>query len=336
MPPHSVQPWLELCWLGYHRLTDINASLREVIGIDIEYGEVTWTKIAISEEEVETQRSNLNFFRSEGYYEPYWLERDELRSIYPNINRNVRGALASPCLQVEPYKFTLGLAQAAENASANIRQGEVIGFRHIGSRVSSLIMSTGTQVEADIIVLAMGPWSKQGTSWLDKEIPLRINREQCLRVQMPNRFPPYALRGPKVGIIPKVNGEIIMGISGAEDLQTQYTIAQTTEETKVEILEAAVELLPELKDAKLIEHRGDLESWPPPPQSVKPLIGRLPRWDNVYLATGFGTEGIMMSLGAGQLAADLITNSGNPSTRFRVMAEHLDPRRQNNGEVNNG
>jgi len=327
MPQGSVPPWLELCWLGYHRLPDINSSLREEAGIDIEYGELSWTRVALSEGEEETQRANLSFFRSEGYYEPRWLEADDLRAIFPDINPDARGALASPCLQVEPYKFTLALAQAAEKQGASFRQGEAVGFRHSGSRVTSVTLATGTEVEADVMVLAMGPWSRQGTSWLGKEMPIRINREQCLRAQVPERLPPYALRGPKVGIIPKVNGEVIMGISGAEDLQTEYTVAQTTEAVKAEILEAAVELLPGLREAKLIEHRGDLESWPPPPNSVEPIIGRLPEWDNVYLATGFGTEGIMMSLGAGQVMAELIIRGGRLPNRFRAMMEHLSPAR---------
>jgi len=118
-----------------------------------------------------------------------------------------------------------------------------------------------------------------------------------------------------------------MGISGDKDLQTEYEVAQITEEVKSEILEAAIELLPRLKEAKLIEHRGDLESWPPPPNGVEPIIGRLPEWDNVYIATGFGTEGVMMSLGAGQVMAELIIGGNRPPNRFKAMIEHLSPAR---------
>jgi len=327
MPPGSIQPWLELCWLGYHRLPDINLVLQEEAGIDIEYGELSWTRVAFSESEERTQRANLAFFRNEGYYESHWLAADDLKAIFPDINPNARGALVSPCLQVEPYKFTLALAQAAEKKGASFRQGEATGFRQRGSRVTAITLATGTEVEADVVVLAMGPWSKQGTSWLGKEMPIRINREQCLRVQVPERLPPYALRGPKVGIIPKASGEVILGISGDKDLQTEYEVAQTTEEVKAEILEAAITLLPRLKEAKLVEHRGDLESWPPPPHSVAPIIGRLPAWDNVHIATGFGTEGIMMSLGAGQVMANLIIGGEHQPNRFQAMMEHLNPAR---------
>ncbi len=329
MPEGSVQPWLELCWSGYHRLPDVALDLQEDAGINIEYGELSWTRVALSEGEERSQKSNLSLFRSEGYYEPRWLEADDLRAILPDINPQARGALSSPCLQVEPYKFTLGLAQSAEKMGASIRQGRAVGFRHQGPRVTSVTLATGTEVEADVVVLAMGPWSRQGTSWLGKEIPIRINREQCLRVQVPQQLPPYALRATRIAIVPKVSGEVILGLSGAEDLQASFEVSQTTEEVKREILEDAIALLPRLKEAKLVEHRGDLEGWAPAPNNVQPVVGRLPKWDNAYIAAGFGTEGIMMSLGTGQVMAELIVNEGRLPNRIKTMMECLSPDRLN-------
>ena len=102
-------------------------------------------------------------------------------------------------------------AQAAEKMGVSIRQGEVVGFRHEGSKLTAVVLATGTEVKADVVVLAMGPWSGQGTSRLGKEMPILINREQCLRMQVPKRLPPYALASPAgQTIIPKVNGEVIV------------------------------------------------------------------------------------------------------------------------------
>ena len=58
-----------------------------------------------------------------------------------------------------------------------------------GSRVRAVTLTTG-EVEADIVVLTMGPWSEQGSSWLGKEFAQRVVRVQCLRVEVPQRLPP--------------------------------------------------------------------------------------------------------------------------------------------------
>ena len=328
MPVGSVGPWVELFWMGYHRLPDIALDLQERGGIDIGYGELPWIKVALSENDEKDLRESLSIQKSQGYYEGYWIEENDLKTIYPDINPLVRGGVVLHYFQVEPYKYTLGLAQAAEKMGASIRQGEAVGFQRQGSRVTSVTLATGTEVEADVFVLAMGPWSGQGTSRLGKEVPILINREQCLRMQVPKQLPPYALATPAAQtIIPKVNGEVILGHAGLADLQTSFDVSLTTEEAKMTLVNDAIELLPTLNDAELVEQRGDFECWSPPPNRIQPVLGRLPEWDNAYIATRFGTLGMMLSLGAGQTMADLIIADGRIPERVKTMMEVLSPGR---------
>jgi len=326
MPEGSVRPWLELFWLGYHRLPDVALELKEKGGIDIGYGELTRIIVALSESEEESSKKSVSRLREAGYYEVGWLKADDLRAIFSDINPLARGGVVLPHLQVEPYRYTLGLAQAAEKMGVSIRQGEAVGFRHEGSRLTSVTLATGTEVKADVVVLAMGPWSGQGTFWLGKEMPIRINREQCLRVQVPQRLPAYMLTCG-VSIIPKVDGEVILGHAGVPDMQTSFDVSLTTEEVKTKLLDETIGLLPRLQEARLVEHRGDFEGWSPPPNHIQPVIGRLPEWDNAYIAARFGTLGMMLSLGTGQIMADLIVTGGRIPDRVKTMMEVLSPAR---------
>ncbi len=328
MPLGSVAPWLELFWMGYHRLPDVALDLKERGGIDVGYGELPWIKVALSESDEKISKESISLLKTQGYYESYWIDRDDLRSLFPDINPLARGGMVLHYLQVEPYRYTLGLAQAAEKKGVNIRQGKVVGFHRQGSRVTSVILASGTEVKADTFVLAMGPWSRQGTSQLGKEMPILINREQCLRMQVPKRLPPYALASPTgQTIIPEVDGDVILGHAGLADLQTSFDVSLTTEEAKMVLINDAIELLPTLNDAELVEQRGDFECWSPPPNRIQPVIGRLPEWDNTYIATRFGTMGMMLSLGAGQIMADLIIADGRVPGRVKTMMEVLSPAR---------
>lgn len=326
MPVGSVSPWLDLFWLGYHRLPDIAMELRETIGVDIGYGELSWVRVVLTAQQEEAYKASLALQRQQGFYEGYWMEAKDLRSLFPDINSRVRGGMVFPYLQVEPYRYTLGLAQAAEKRGVTIRQGEVAGFRKQGSKVTAALLATGTEVAGDVFVLATGPWSGRTTSWLGKEMPILINREQCVRMEVSRQLPPYGLTAPNgLTIVPKVGGDVILGHAGLADLQTRFDVSLTTEETKMKLLDEAVELLPSLNEAKLIEHRGDFESWSPPPKRIQPVLGRLPEWENVYVATRFGTLGMMMSLGAGCVMADLIIAGGRAPARFKHMLEVLSP-----------
>lgn len=327
MPEGGVQPWLELSWIGYHRLLDVALELKEKGGINIEYGEVWRVAVAFSESEEKSLKADLSSLRSRGYHEGSWVEVNDLRAIFPDIDPRARGGLCTPNRQVEPYRYTLGLAQAAEKMGASIRQGEAVGFRHKGSRVTSVTLSTGTEVEADVFVLAMGPWSGQGTSWLGKEIPIVIHNDQCLRVEVPQRLPPYMLEGSGgFTITPKVDGTVILGNVYLSTEQSGFD-APLTEEVKIKLLDDAIGLLPRLNEAKLVEHRGDLEAWSPAPNNIQPVLGRLPEWDNAYIATRLGTMGIGMSPGVGQVMAELIIAGGRIPDRVKTMMEHLSPAR---------
>jgi D-amino-acid dehydrogenase len=325
MPAGSVRPWLELFWLSYLRLADIALDVKEKGGMDIEYGAFPHTMLAFSERAEDHLRNELTFIRNAGYYDGEWLTAEDLRSQFPDLNPKVRGGLNLPFMQVEPFKYTLGLAQSAEKMGAGFRQGEVVGFGTKGGRVSSVKLASGTEIEADVVVIAMGPWSGQGASWLGKDLPIMLNRAQLLRVEVPRRLPLHGLATGRCAVIPKVNGEVILGPL-VDDIQQEFD-SSLTEESKNRAITESTRILPSLEHAKIIEHRGDLEGWSPPPNHIQPVLGRLPEWDNAYLAARMGTLGITMSAGVGHVMADLIVNNDQPSMHFKTMMEHLSPAR---------
>jgi glycine oxidase len=326
MPVGSVRPWLELIWLGYHRLPDMALELRETTGVDIGYGELSWIRVALTLQQEDAAKGALALQRDQGYFEGYWMEASDLTNLFPGITPQARGGMVVPYLQVEPYRYTLALGQAAEQGGVSFRQGEVVGFRKQGSRVTAALLATGIEVRADVFVLATGPWSELSTSWLGKPMPLLINREQCLRLEVSRPLPPCGLTAPNgLTVIPKLSGDVIVGHAGMADLQPNCDVRQTTEEGKLMLLKDAIELLPPLSEAKLVEHRGDFEGWSPPPHRIRPVLGRLPDWDNVYIAVRFGTLGMMMSLGTGRVMADLILGGDRIPVRFKHLLEVLSP-----------
>jgi D-amino-acid dehydrogenase len=227
---------------------------------------------------------------------------------------------------VETYRYTLGLAQAAERMGATIGNGDVIGFRTQGSRVLAVKLASGREIEADTFVLTMGPWTSLATRMLGSERPVVLNRDQCLVLRMPGPVPPYAIRiwsgNP---IVPKTDGTIILGHAGVPDLQPDYDVAQITTEVKEELIQTSLEILPSLAEATIVDHRGDLEGFGPAPVHLEPMIGKLPEWDNVYVAFRFGTMGVMASLGTGECMAELIANDGRIGGRYKTLLEYLSP-----------
>jgi glycine oxidase len=302
MPRGSMTPCLKLSEEGIRRFPHFAQELREEGGIDVEYGELPVVRAVFDEKEEKHLKERVSWLQRDGF-DVKWMDGDDVKAFSPDIAPGVRGGTLFPGHQVEPYKYTLALAQAAEAKGASIRQGEALGFRHAGSRVTSVIVAA-EEIKADIVVLAMGPWTGQGTSWLRKEIPMRVLRDQCLVVELPYRLPPYRILsglGGGVGIIPKVDGKVILGRVAYDDVDFDD---KPTEAFRLSVMEAAVETIPRLEEASLVEQRVGLEACQP--AGGLPMLGRLPGWDNVYVATWLSIFGIQWSPAVGRVMADLI------------------------------
>ena len=77
-----------------------------------------------------------------------------------------------------------------------------------------------------------------------------------------------------------------------------------TESAKSSIMKGATTLIPQLADAALVLHTACLRPVTP---DWLPIIGPAPSWGNVFLATGAGKKGILLSPAIGKSIADLIT-----------------------------
>jgi len=313
----SMRPCLSLFEEGLHRFPQLAQELKEEGGVDIGFGELPMIRAVFDEGEEKYLKERVSEPEREGF-EVSWLDGDEVKARFPDIAPGVLGGVLLPGQQVEPYRYVLALAQAAEARGASIKQGEAVGFHYQGSRVTSVILARG-EVEAEAVVLAMGPWAGQGTSWLGKEIFMRVMRVQSLRVEVSQRLPPYRLSGGqrgRVSIVPRVDGTVVLGHWLDDEVDFDD---RPTEEAKNEMLDAAVALIPKLEEAKLIEHVAGLQGLPP--TGGLPMLGRFPRWDNVYLAAP-GIFGIQWSPAIGRIMADLIVTG-----RTEKFVESFSPAR---------
>jgi glycine oxidase len=328
VPGESVAHWLYLHSASYDRMPEFAIELHERGGIDIEYCETPSTNL-VTQMELEDAggpEELLRPYRDQGGVECEWIDFDALREPFPSLNPDYAGGTSYPAGQVEPYKFTLAMAQAAEKLGAEIVRGEVVAFETEGDAITGVKLASGNTLHADAVVLAMGPWIGEGSALLGCEIACRPVFTECLRATMPVDLPLHTLGAFNLCIHPNKNGEVILATYGAADFIDRPNLdASLSEETKLEVVNGVTRILPALEDATIVEQRGDLLAMAPTPPYQKPVMGRLPNWQNGYIASRFGGDGVCMSPAAGELMAELI-ETGKAPLRARQMFERLAPR----------
>jgi glycine/D-amino acid oxidase-like deaminating enzyme len=318
-----LHDWFYLLQSSFARMPNLALEIAEHGGVDVEYGESLNTHL-VTEEQLASQGRDelLAPYRRAGGVETGWLDAAQLREVFPSLAPKWCVGLTNPEAQVEPYKYTLGLAQAAESLGATVKQGDAVGFETRGDRITGLTLATGELIQGDHFVIAAGPWSRPVASHLGVDLPMRVLMAECIRVEVPGGLPSQTLVAGDYWIIPRVNGDVILGpYLGSVSPRDNFDDS-LTEELKPRTLTACTEVLPALEDAKLLEHRGDLLALPVAPPLDKPTLGRLPGLSNGYIATHFGGLGISMSPAAGELMAELIV-TGRPPLRAAMTLDHL-------------
>ena len=144
-----------------------------------------------TEAEVEGQGRDglLAPYRRAGGIETGWLDAPQLREVFPSLQSKWVAGITNPEGQVESYKYTLGLAQAAERMGARVKQGEAVGFATRGDRITGLKLAAGDLLEADHFVIAAGPWSRSVASHLGVDVPMELFVTECIRVEVPGGLP---------------------------------------------------------------------------------------------------------------------------------------------------
>jgi glycine oxidase len=322
----TVGNWIYLFTSSYERMPDLALEIAERGGVDIEYGESPNTWLVTEAEIEEKGRDGLlaPYLRAGGV-ETGWLDAPQLREVFPSLESKWVAGVTNPEGQVESYKYTLGLAQAAERLGAQVERGEAVGFATRGDRITGVKLATDDILEADQFVIAAGPWSRHVASHLGGDVPMRSFMTECARVEVPGGLPFQPLVAGDHWIVPKLNGEVILaryvgGISPRDDFDDSLD-----DEPILRTVSGCAEVLPALGEAKLVEHRGDLLALRASAPFQKPTLGRLPQWENGYLATHFAGLGINMSPAAGELMAELIATGRRPLRAAQTLA-HLAPR----------
>lgn len=221
-----------------------------------------------------------------------WQNGADIRRREPQLAANIMGAIWSPeDHQVDNRLLARGLRLAAERAGARIVENMAVArVLTEGDRASGIRLQDGTDVAADVVVLAAGPWSRriEGIP-ADIRPPVRPIKGQMLALQMDPAAPllRHVIWGPGIYLVPRRNGRLIIGATVEEKgFDTTLTAGGV-----LALLEGAWRLAPGIEELPLVEtwvgHR-------PGSRDDAPVIGPSPMPGLIY-ATGHHRNGILLA-----------------------------------------
>lgn len=331
------EPYFLLGLEGFRATCALVPRLIDLTGIDPLFQLRPGLRLALDEEEERFIRAHLTW--QARHIAVRWISGDEVRALEPRLSPAVRGAAyEAETGQLDSGRYTLALATAAERRGATLLLRRVYGLVRERGRAVAVEHQAG-RLACGAVVLAMGPWAPLAAPWLGVPIPVRPLKGERLQLLLDG--PPLAalISSPKRGsLISRLDGYLSVGSTAGrvlEDAQP-YLLGETvTEDFDVEptqaaleeLLSRALEVLPAAAEARMVHHLAGVR---PLSADRWPLVGRVPGWENVYLATGHGHRGIHLAAITGRLVADLVLRG---TTDLPVALDRLDPARFTHGAI---
>ena len=249
--------------------------------------------------------------QSQGWHLEIW-DAAQLQSRCPQLSHEMIGAIYSPQdRQLDPVALTLALVDAAQRNGVTFKFGVTVLEDECTNADIRHIQTTAGQVDVDWLIVAAGLGSTPFTASLKQPIDIRPVLGQALHLRLAQPigradFQP-TITGNDVHIVPVTDTECWVGATVEFPSNGDEIVADAALLEKVK--QQAIAFCPSLEEATIIKTWSGLR--PRPEGRPAPVIGLLPGYSNVLLATGHYRNGVLLAPATAHAIRELITRSLN-------------------------
>ena len=199
---------------------------------------------------------------------------------------------------VDPRALTAAAIKTAKNRGVDFSSGDSVAAVHQSNNRVTGVKTVKTSFSAHKVVNCAGAWAG---AILPVALPTRPVKGQMLCLALPSRnLLRHVVRSPRVYLIPRSNGRLLVGATVEEAGFDKRTIPSTIQRQH----QAALELMPQLRDAKILEDWAGLR--PGTPDGL-PILGET-EIPGYYVATGHFRDGILLAPITAEVMAQLISD----------------------------
>ena len=271
-----------------HAAADANQS--------VEFDRSGTLQIALNADEATKLRDATDSLSAHGVAHTLF-DAAALRRFDSSVTPEAVGALHIPDQgYVAAADLTRVLAAAAARRGATFDAIPVLG---VEGGDAARVRTAKDLVESDVVIIAAGSWSPTLAEPHANATAVKPIRGQLLQLRLRERPTPRIIWGGACYLVPRQDGAVLAGATvedvGFDERATLSGVAH--------LLEAAVALMPQLRDAAFEEVRVGLR---PMTRDELPAVGPSSTMPHVFYATGHYRNGILLAPLTARLVADLV------------------------------
>jgi D-amino-acid dehydrogenase len=285
---------------------DLYRSLSRQLGFDFTTNGITL--VCSTPDEVRQTLDEFAGLEELGLVAARAVKADHILALAEPIKVPAGGVYLDGDGMIDPIAVTGALARFLRASGVAFLIGEAVtGFSTSGSDRVTAVTTAASSVTADDVLIAAGAWTGKVTQDLGFGLPLRGGRGysfeasiEGLRLKAPLYF-----HKDRVGLTPlpgRVRAVGTMELDGFDEVVRAERLRPMKAAVRSWFPRSHVQFIPGTEWAGLRAMTPD----------GLPVLGRLPGWSNVYVATGHSMLGMTLGPASGDAIAELIVTGNSP------------------------
>ncbi|MGA2473931.1 MAG: FAD-dependent oxidoreductase [Acidimicrobiales bacterium] len=249
----------------------------------------------------------------------------EAAALFPPLGTVHRALHAPGSARVDGRGMAAALRQAAEARGVAFVEGAVhgvvAGAAH-GRHVESVCVEGHGNVDCTTLAVAGGAWTAAAGEWLGRDLPVGPTKGQIVHLGVEAETGTWPIVQPLLThyLVPWPGGRVACG--GTFETGAGFSVTVTAAGLH-ELLRECLLVAPGLQGATYLETRVGLR---PTSSDDRALVGRLPGWGNVWVATGHGANGLLQGPYSARVLAHAMAGVSLPADE-PPLPDAFDPAR---------
>jgi sarcosine oxidase, subunit beta len=210
----------------------------------------------------------------------------------------------------DAYLTTTAYASRARDLGVDIRPGTAVTGMSLNGSTRRVETGAGS-FEAPVVILAAGPWTNALGRLIGLSFPYEVSRHKVITLKIQR---PYEAHWPvvkdlttpdKIYFRPDTGGVVLVGTGDHGDpIEDPDSLRDVIDEGHIERMDGLIShRMPAFEEARYVAGwTGPYDITP----DWNPLVGAVPGYDGLYVATGFSGHGFKLAPTIGEALAQLV------------------------------
>jgi D-amino-acid dehydrogenase len=231
------------------------------------------------------------------------LTQAETGELFPPLSHEYASVHISGAARVNGRALRQALVNAAQKHGASLVSGNA-QLEHSDGKITGVLVGD-KRYAADGVIVAAGAWAPELLEPLGLKLLISPQKAQIVHLKLENTETgkwPVVMPPNNQYILAFEGGELVIGATHEDDLKFDRRV---TLGGLHEIIDKGLTVAPGLAEGTYVETKVGFRPVAP---NFLPIIGKIPRFDNLFLANGLGSSGLTVGPYLGCQLAKLAAN----------------------------